>query len=978
MKTARRPLFRVFFAGAWAVLLLSLIINASAAERQVLRGHVIRAVTDLHLHPVGLPPGSSNLDFVVGLPLRDPEALTSLLQQQYEPTSPQYHRWLTPAEFTTKFGPTEQDYQAVVEFAKANGFTITGRHSSRTLLDMRGSVTNIERAFRVTLRTYQHPTEAREFYAPDVEPSLDLAVPVLHITGLDNYRLPHPLIRRANSNNKQPSATPVSGSGPSGNYLGFDFRAAYAAGVSLNGSGQTIGLVEFDGYFATDINSYEAQAGLPHISLQNITMDGFNGIPTSDAGQVQEVSLDIEMAISMAPGISKLIVYEAPNNGPTMDDILNRIATDNLAKQISCSWTLGDSPTFDQIYRQYAAQGQSFFQASGDNGAFTSAWPDQEQSDSPYITIVGGTTLTTTGPEGAWHSETVWNWNTGTGVGATDGASGGGISLTYPIPTWQHGIATGSNQGSTSLRNVPDVAMVADGIYVISDNGSTATGIGGTSCAAPLWAGFMALVNQQAKADGLPPVGFINPAIYAIGTGTTYATSFHDITTGNNETHFSPSLFSAVARYDLCTGWGTPHGSGLINALTRSLCTNVIATSSAPSGGGSTSGGGTVICGSSVIVIATPSPCFDFVNWTEGGAPVSTSPNYTFTAASDRALVANFTPVTTVQIDTASSPSASGATSGGGSVACGSSVMVSATSSADYSFVNWTEGGAEVSTSPDYTFTAASDSTLVANFTCPTSILQTNASYDATGGGGTVDVSAASDCDWTATSGAFWIAITSGVSGSGTGTVSYTVASNTKTSARTGTVVIGGQTFTVNQEAHANCIFALKGTSIKLPARGGSKTVKVKSLGIVCAWTAVSNDPFIMITAGATGAGNGTVSYTVPGNTNTVTLSGTMTIADQTFTVNQAAGGCIYSLSPKKAKFKASGGSKVIKVRAKLNDCPWTAVSNNPFITIIGATNDIGSGAVSYNVATNTSSLSLTGTITIAGGTFTIIQSGAP
>ena len=978
MKTARQPLFRVTFAGAWAVLLLILITNASAAERQVLRGHVVRAVTDLHLHPVGLPPGSSNLDFVVGLPLRDQEALTNLLQQQYEPTSPLYHHWLTPAEFTAKFGPTEQDYQAVVEFAKANGFSITGTHPNRTLLDMHGSVTNIERAFRVTLRAYQHPTEAREFYAPDSEPSLDLVVPILHITGLNNYRLPHPLSVRRAPHNKAANATPAAGSGPSGSYSGFDFRAAYAPGVPLTGSGQVIGLVEFDGYFATDINSYESQAGLPHISLQNVTMDGFSGTPTANANQVQEVSLDIEMAISMAPGISKLIVYEAPNNGATTVDILNRIATDNLAKQISCSWTLGDDPTFDQIFKQYAAQGQSFFQASGDNGAFTSAWPDQQQADSPYITIVGGTTLTTTGPEGPWHSETVWNWNIGTGVGATDGASGGGISLNYSIPTWQHGIATGSNQGSTSSRNVPDIAMVADGIYVISDNGGTATDIGGTSCAAPLWAGFMALVNQQAKADGLPPVGFINPAIYAIGTGTTYTASFHDIITGNNETHFSPTRFSAVARYDLCTGWGTPNGSGLINALTRSACTNEITTSPAPSGGGSTSGGGTVICGSSVIVIATPSPCYDFVNWTESGVPVSTSPNYTFTAVSDRALVANFIPVTTVQIDTASSPSDGGVTSGSGSVVCGSSVMISATSSADYSFVNWTEGGVVVSTSPDYTFTAAGDSTLVANFTCPTSILPTNASYDGTGGEGTVDVSAATDCVWTATSGTFWIAITSGVSGSGTGTVSYTVASNKSASGRTGTMLIGGQTFTVNQDPRPNCNFGLKGSGTALPAKGGSKTVKVQSLGTNCAWTAVSNDSFITITKGATGVGNGTVGYTVPGNTNTVALTGSITIAGQTFTVDQVAGGCTYSLSPKSGKFKAIGGSKVIKVKAKLNDCVWTAVSNDPFITLTGVTNGVGSGAVSYSVATNINSTSLTGTVTIAGGTFTIIQSGTP
>ncbi len=233
MKTARRALFKGVFARILAALFLILIPNAQAAERQVLRGHIVRAVADLHLHPMGLPPASSNLNFAIALPLRDPEALTNLLQQQYDPSSPQYHHWLQTAEFTTNFGPTEQDYQAVVDFAKANGFTINGTHPNRTLLDLRGSVADIEKAFRVTLRMYQHPTEARQFFAPDTEPSLDLAVPVLHITGLDNYHLPRPLVRRTTSRNKRLTASPAAGSGPSGNYGGFDFRAAYAPGVSL-------------------------------------------------------------------------------------------------------------------------------------------------------------------------------------------------------------------------------------------------------------------------------------------------------------------------------------------------------------------------------------------------------------------------------------------------------------------------------------------------------------------------------------------------------------------------------------------------------------------------------------------------------------------------------------------------------------------------------------------------------------------------
>ena len=175
------------------------------------------------------------------------------------------------------------------------------------------------------------------------------------------------------------------------------------------------------------------------------------------------------------------------------------------------------------------------------------------------ITIVGGTTLTTSGSGGSWTSETVWN--RGNGVG-----SGGGISTTDTIPSWQQGLDMSANQGSTIMRNIPDVAMVADNIFVIYGNGNAGI-FGGTSCSTPLWAAFTALINQQAAANAKPPVGFVNPAIYAIGSGASYTSTFHDITTGDNTSSASPTRFHAATGYDPCTGWGTPAGQPLINAL---------------------------------------------------------------------------------------------------------------------------------------------------------------------------------------------------------------------------------------------------------------------------------------------------------------------------------------------------------------------------------------------------------------------------
>jgi len=285
------------------------------------------------------------------------------------------------------------------------------------LLDVEGPVSTIEKTFHVAMRVYKHPKEARAFYAPDSDPSVDIAVAINNISGLDNYSLPHPHYKFKAAVSKA-NVSGNSGSGPSGTYSGSDFRAAYVPGASMTGQGQTIGLLEFDGYNTADIAYYETQAGLPNITLTNVLLDGFDGTPEGDE---MEVCLDIEVAISMAPGVSNLIVYEAGLFG-NWHDILNRIATDNLAKQISCSWyspNAGADPVADQIFQQMAAQGQSFFAASGDSDAFTGLIPFP--GDTPFITEVGGSTLTTTGPGGSWVSETVWNW--GWGAGSSGGSA---------------------------------------------------------------------------------------------------------------------------------------------------------------------------------------------------------------------------------------------------------------------------------------------------------------------------------------------------------------------------------------------------------------------------------------------------------------------------------------------------------------------------------------------------------------------------
>jgi Pro-kumamolisin, activation domain/Viral BACON domain len=516
------------------------------------------AISELHLGPLRDLPLTNHLNLAIGLPLRHQSELHQLLQQIYDPSSANYHHYLTPQEFTGRFGPTQKDYDAVIQFAQANGLEVTTTYSNRALVDVSGDAGTVEKTFHVKLHEYRHPVENRNFYAPDGEPSVDLAVPLLHIDGLNNFVIPHPaLVRKQNL----AGVRPASGSGPGGLLMGSDFRNAYIPGVTLNGAGQTVALFELDGYYSNDITSYCGQAGLPVPVLTNVFVDSYSG--AAGPNNV-EVALDIEMLASMATNLSQVIVYEANiNGGNSVVDVLNRIASDDLAAQISCSWTFGeDSASFDTAYEQMDAQGQSFFEASGDYGAYyyeIPAWADDTN-----ITLVGGTTLSMNGSGDSYSSEVVWNWNTS---GEGSAASGGGVSFNgVPIPIWQTNIDMTANGGSTTLRNVPDVAMNADNIFIVADNGQQEF-VGGTSGATPLWAAFTALANQRAAIFGDPSMGFLNPTIYSIGQGPGYATNFNDITVGNNTTPYVSDEYFAVTGYDLCTGWGSPIGSNLLNTL---------------------------------------------------------------------------------------------------------------------------------------------------------------------------------------------------------------------------------------------------------------------------------------------------------------------------------------------------------------------------------------------------------------------------
>ncbi len=523
--------------------------------------HVRDVTLNGQAQSVGHLPATQTMRLVLMLPLRNQPALEDLLQKLYDPSSPSYRQFLTVEEFTARFGPTPEDYDSVVRFAEANGLKVIGTSPNRVNVDVTGSVTSIEQAFHLTMGLYQHPTENRIFYAPDREPTPAMAVQLWHISGLDNYSIPHPAMHRdltARSN-------ATTGSGPSSSFLGSDMRAAYYGGT-LTGSGQSLGLLEYYGTDLADLTTYFTNAH--QTNNVPITLKSTDGTSTSCLASQgcddTEQTLDMTQALGMAPGLSSLVMYV----GSSDSAIFNAMATASpLNAQLSSSWTWSpaDPSTDNPYFQEFAAQGQNLFQAAGDSGKWgtsSAIFP----ADDVYVTSVGGTDLDTSSAAGPWSSETAW----------VDG--GGGISPNhFAIPSWQTSAAASCSSCSQTYRNAPDVSANANfTFYVCADQTTcTANYYGGTSFAAPMWAGYLALVNQQAVANGNHTVGFINPSLYSIGLSSNYDSDFHDVTSGSNG-------YSATTGYDLATGWGSPNGAGLISALAGSSSSPGFSLSASP------------------------------------------------------------------------------------------------------------------------------------------------------------------------------------------------------------------------------------------------------------------------------------------------------------------------------------------------------------------------------------------------------------
>ena len=545
-----------------AAITIALTATTTAQAESVLTRHMRDEVRAGTAQPTAQLSGTQTLSLDLVLPLSDPAGLDSFLADIYNPGSPNFHHFLSVAEFTAKFGPTQADYDTVLAYAKANGLKVTGGSLDGMEVQVQGSVAAVEKAFHVKMQSYPRASGGT-FFAPDREPSTDMSVKLWHVSGLDNYSIPHALYQKRSDYAAAHGVSPESlvshattGSGPSASFLGSDMRAAYYGGTALTGAGQNLGLFEFLGTDLADLTNYYKTTGQTNnVPITLLSTDGTSTSCTDNrAGRDcddTEQTLDMTQALGMAPGLASLVMYI----GSTDTAIISAMTTHNpLPTTIGCSWgwTPADPTTLDPFFKRMAAQGQNFFTASGDASTWSrrnEAWP----ADDANVVSVGGTDLVTKGAGGAWSSETAW----------VD--SGGGISPDkIAIPAYQKlsGVINSSNKGSTTLRSGPDVAANANFTFYTCANQKAclANEFGGTSFAAPMWAGFIALVNQQLVSQGKSTIGFLNPTIYSENVTSAYSTGFHDITSGKS------GSFSAETGFDLVTGWGSPK-TGLINEL---------------------------------------------------------------------------------------------------------------------------------------------------------------------------------------------------------------------------------------------------------------------------------------------------------------------------------------------------------------------------------------------------------------------------
>jgi kumamolisin len=462
---------------------------------------------------------------------------------------------VTRAEYKQKYAADPADLKQIHAFAKEFGLTVekTPNEAMRRTVQLTGSVVAMQKAFGVGLKHATVDGITYRVREGGIHIPASLSDIITAVLGLDNRPQAQPHFRvRKGPTGIRPNAEAGTSYTPVQVAELYQFPTTGAAG-------QTIGIIELGGGFrAADITAYFQSLRLAAPTVTAVSVDKGTNSPTTSSGADGEVMLDIEVAGSAAPG-ANIVVYFTPNTDQGFTDAISTAVHDTTNKPsvISISWGGAESTwtqqsmtALDEACQSAAALGMSITVAAGDNGSSDGVTTGGNHVDfpasSPHVLACGGTKLIGSGS--TITSEVVWNE-----TAANEGATGGGVSTFFALPTWQ----ANSNvplAGTFAGRGVPDVAGDADPEtgYTVRVDSQTLV-IGGTSAVAPLWAGLIALSNAQNKATA----GFLQPTIY-----TTKATSaFNDITSGNN------GAFSAGPGWDACTGQGSPIGTALVSLL---------------------------------------------------------------------------------------------------------------------------------------------------------------------------------------------------------------------------------------------------------------------------------------------------------------------------------------------------------------------------------------------------------------------------
>jgi kumamolisin len=467
--------------------------------------------------------------------------------------------------FEQKYGADPADFTALRAFASEHGLTVNEERSSlaRRTLVMEGPAAQMEQAFGVTLHSFDHGDSGITYhsYAGMLSVPEQQAPRIEAVLGLDSKPIAKSHLRWRD--NRDHAGKIVRANAAASSYSPVQVAELYGFPQNLNGAGQTIGILELGGgYETSDITTFFDGLGLTPPTVVAVSVDGGTNVPGGDPnGADGEVALDIQVAGAVANG-AKIAVYFTPNTDQGFIDAITTAVHDTANKPSVLSiswggpetgWSAASRTALDNACQSAAALGVTITVAAGDNGSTDGQSGNTVDfpASSPHVLACGGTALHGSGA--TITSEVVWNDQSQGG-----GATGGGVSTVFALPSWQNGAGVPKPASSSGGRGVPDVSGDAspETGYSILIDGQQGV-VGGTSAVAPLWAGLIALVNQARVEAGQTPVGFVNPQLYA------KPSALRDITSGNN------GSYKAGTGWDACTGLGSPNGEAVLSTLQK-------------------------------------------------------------------------------------------------------------------------------------------------------------------------------------------------------------------------------------------------------------------------------------------------------------------------------------------------------------------------------------------------------------------------